>query len=56
VGALNSGLDSHVTIRLDLFGRGIGKMILPMVIRQARKEVRESCENLKNRLEERLSD
>jgi hypothetical protein len=29
----------------------MGKMILPMVVRQARKEVPESCRKLKNRLE-----
>lgn len=45
------GTQSHVTIGLDFSGSGMGRMILPMVIRQARKEVPESCQKLKNRLE-----
>jgi uncharacterized protein YndB with AHSA1/START domain len=45
------GTQSHVTIGLDFSGSGMGRMILPMVIRQARKEVPESCRKLKNRLE-----
>lgn len=42
---------SHATISLDLTGHGYGKMLLPMVVRQARSEVPESCEKLKQRLE-----
>ena len=45
------GQKSHVTIRLDFHGHGIGKMLLPMVVRQARKEAPRSCQNLKKRLE-----
>ena len=45
------GTQSHVTIGLDFSGSGMGKMILPMVVRQARKEVPESCRKLKHRLE-----
>ena len=45
------GTQSHVTIGLDFSGSGMGKMILPMVVRQARREVPESCQKLKNRLE-----
>ena len=48
---LSNDLESRVTIRLDFHGHGIGKMLLPMVIRQARKEVPQSCQNLKRRLE-----
>ena len=47
----HDGEQSHVTIQLDFLGHGIGKMILPAVIRQARKEVPESCQKLKQRLE-----
>jgi hypothetical protein len=49
------GTQSHVTIQLDFSGSGMGQVILPMVIRQARKEVPQSCLTLKNRLESYLS-
>lgn len=42
---------SHVTIKLDFQGHGVGKLLVPMVIRQARKEVPQSCQNLKKLLE-----
>jgi hypothetical protein len=45
------GGQSHVTLKLDFLGHGMGKMILPAVVRQARKEVPESCQKLKQRLE-----
>lgn len=45
------GHQSHVTIQLDFQGHGIGKMLLPMVVRQARKEAPQSCQKLKTRLE-----
>jgi GNAT superfamily N-acetyltransferase len=48
---VSNGPGSHVTIRLDFHGHGIGKVLLPMVVRQARKEVPQSCQNLKKRLE-----
>ena len=51
VDPIEGGERSRVTIRLEFTGHGIGKMIAPMVIRQARKEVPESCEKLKKRLE-----
>lgn len=47
-----SGEHSHVTISLDFSGHGIGKLLLPMVVSQARKEVPQSCQKLKHRLEE----
>jgi Polyketide cyclase / dehydrase and lipid transport len=47
------GEQSHVTIHLDFHGSGIGKMLVPMVVRQARKEVPRSCQNLKKLLENR---
>lgn len=48
---VSNGQGSHVTIRLDFHGHGIGKLLLPMVARQARKEVPQSCQNLKKLLE-----
>lgn len=51
VARATNGKGSHVTIRLDLHGHGIGKVLLPMVVRQARKEVPQSTQNLKKRLE-----
>jgi uncharacterized protein YndB with AHSA1/START domain len=47
----SNGSQSHLTISLDFAGFGIGKMLLPMVVRQARKEVPQSCQKLKERLE-----
>ena len=46
---------SHVTIELDFHGHGIAKMLMPLVIREARKEVPQSCQKLKRRLEDRES-
>ena len=51
VDSVNGGAGSHVTIRLDFRGHGAGAILLPLVIRQARKEVPRSCRNLKRRLE-----
>jgi uncharacterized protein YndB with AHSA1/START domain len=48
---LQDGGQSHVTIQLDFQGYGMGKMLLPMVVRQARKEVPQSCQILKQQLE-----
>jgi uncharacterized protein YndB with AHSA1/START domain len=53
VDPVNDGQDSHVTVRLDFHGHGIGKLLLPMVVRQARKEAPQNCQNLKKRLENR---
>ncbi len=47
----DGGQQSHVTIRLDFSGHGIGNMLLPLVIRQAQKEAPQSCRKLKQRLE-----
>ena len=46
------GRQSHLTIRLDFSGHGIGKMLLPVVARQARTEAPQSCQKLKQRLEQ----
>lgn len=51
VDPFGDGQASHLTIRLDFHGHGFGKVLLPMVVRQARKEVPRSCQNLKQRLE-----
>jgi uncharacterized protein YndB with AHSA1/START domain len=51
VDPVSDGLGSHVTIRLDFRGYGAGAMLMPLVMRQARKEVPRSCENLRRRLE-----
>jgi hypothetical protein len=45
------GEQSHLTIQIEFLGHGIGKMLLPMIIRQARQEVPRSCQNLRKRLE-----
>ena len=50
---LQDGEQSRVTIQLDFQGYGIGKMLVPMVVWQARKEVPQSCQNLKKQLENR---
>jgi uncharacterized protein YndB with AHSA1/START domain len=49
---LNGHAWSRVTIELDFEGHGIGKLLVPLVIRpQARKEMPINCRNLKERLE-----
>jgi uncharacterized protein YndB with AHSA1/START domain len=48
---LDEGTRSRVTISLEFMGRGAGKMVLPLAVREARKEVPQSCANLKKRLE-----
>jgi uncharacterized protein YndB with AHSA1/START domain len=45
------GRQSHVAISLNFSGHGLGKMLLPGVIRQARKEAPQNCQKLKERLE-----
>ena len=45
------GTQSHLAISLDFTGFGIGKVLLPMVVRRARKEVPASCQKLKELLE-----
>lgn len=46
------GRQSHLTIRLDFSGHGIGRMLLPVVARQARTEAPQSCQKLKQQLEQ----
>jgi len=50
---LDQGDRSHVTIRLEFIGRGIGRLIVPLFVRpQAAKEAPRSCQKLKQRLEQ----
>jgi uncharacterized protein YndB with AHSA1/START domain len=49
---LDGGARSRVTIELDFEGHGIGKLLVPLVVRpQARKEMPINMQNLKDRLE-----
>jgi uncharacterized protein YndB with AHSA1/START domain len=53
---INGGGQSRVTIEVDFEGHGIGKLLVPLVVRgQARKEMPANCSKLKQRLETRLS-
>ena len=45
------GTQAHVAIQVDFQAHGMGKLILPMVVREARKEVPDSVQKLKSRLE-----
>ena len=49
---LNEGQRSRVTIELDFTGHGIGKLLVPLVVRRsARKEMPANLDKLKQRLE-----
>ena len=49
---LDGGARSRVTISLDFEGHGIGKLLVPLVVRrQAQKEMPKNQQNLKERLE-----
>jgi uncharacterized protein YndB with AHSA1/START domain len=49
---LNEGQRSRVTIELDFTGHGIGKLLVPLVVRRsALKEMPANLERLKQRLE-----
>jgi uncharacterized protein YndB with AHSA1/START domain len=45
------GKCTGVTIRIEFTGHGLGKVILPMVNRQARKEAPQNSQSLKQRME-----
>jgi hypothetical protein len=50
--ALEGGARSRVTIELNLYGRGIGKLLLPLFIRRmAEREMPLNAQRLKERLE-----
>ena len=52
IAPLDDGARAHVTIKLELVGYGIGKLLVPLVARpQARKELPTNLRNLKERLE-----
>lgn len=49
---LDDGPRSRVTIELDFEGHGLGKLLVPLVVRrQAQKEMPRNLRNLKERLE-----
>lgn len=48
---LDGGTRSHLTTELDFEARGLGKVLMPLVVMQARDEAPKSCRNLKARLE-----
>jgi uncharacterized protein YndB with AHSA1/START domain len=49
---LDEGARSRVTIELDFEGHGLGKLLVPLVVRpQAQKEMPRNLRNLKERLE-----
>ena len=49
---LDGGARSRVTIQLDFEGHGLGKLLVPLVVRrQAQKELPKNVQNLKERLE-----
>jgi uncharacterized protein YndB with AHSA1/START domain len=49
---LDDGARTRFTFELDFAGHGIGKLLVPLVVRrQAEKELPQSHENLKKRLE-----
>jgi len=49
---LDDGARSRVTIELDFEGHGIGKLLVPLIVRrQAQKEVPRNQQKLKERLE-----
>ena len=51
---INDGSASRVTIELDFAGHGIGKLLVPLLVRPgARKEMPENMKRLKERLEAR---
>jgi uncharacterized protein YndB with AHSA1/START domain len=56
VDPLQDGTQAHVAIHLDFEGFGIGKLIVPVVVREAHKEVPQSCQKLKARLESGSGD
>jgi uncharacterized protein YndB with AHSA1/START domain len=53
---LDDGARSRVTTELDFEGHGLGKLLVPLVVRrQARQEMPRNTRNLKERLESALS-
>jgi uncharacterized protein YndB with AHSA1/START domain len=53
---LDGGGQSRVTIGVDFEGHGIGKLLVPLIVRrQARSEMPANCARLKQQLETRVS-
>lgn len=49
---LDGGARSRVTLELDFEGHGIGKLLVPLLVRpQAKQELPKNAQNLKERLE-----
>ena len=48
---VGDGSRSRVSIELELTGYGLGKLLLPLAVRQARKQVPKDQQRLKERLE-----
>jgi uncharacterized protein YndB with AHSA1/START domain len=54
VAPLSGTTQSRITIEVDFEGHGIGKLLVPLVVRrQARSEMPANCERLKQRIEAR---
>src|SRR5207245_84586 len=52
VDSLDGGRRSRITIELDFSGHGIGKLLVPLIVRrQARAEMSSNMRRLKQRLE-----
>ena len=51
VESIGDGDRSRFTFELDFEGRGLGKLLVPLVRRQAKKELPTTHQNLKRRLE-----
>jgi uncharacterized protein YndB with AHSA1/START domain len=50
---LHRGAQSRVVIKVDFEGHGLGKLLVPLVVRrEARKEMPMNCDQLRRRLEE----
>jgi hypothetical protein len=56
VAPLDAGARSRVTITLDFEGHGIGRLLVPLIVRrQARNEMPANTQRLKQRLEARTA-
>ena len=55
VDPLNEYTESRVTITAAFVGHGMGKLLIPFIVQQARKEALRNCRSLKDRLESRPS-
>jgi len=51
VDPLNGDTQSRVTITAGFIGHGMGKLLIPFIVQQERKEALKNCRSLKERLE-----